>query len=509
MRDLPAHPLVVSVDQSTSATKALVFDASASVVARSTVEHRQMYPGPGWVEHDPEELYANTVFAVKEAARSLGADAGRVCALALTNQRETAVVWDRATGTPVYNAVVWQCQRGAELCKRLKEAGREAEVKARSGLPLDPYFSASKIRWILDNVPGARERARDGGLAFGTVDSWLVWKLTGGRVHATDPTNASRTMLMNLAALDWDNALLRLFDIPRSMAPRIERSNRVLGSTTVEGAFGGLPITGVLGDSHAAFFGQCCFERGQAKATFGTGTSVMINIGGQPTGSGKAVATSVGWAIDGRVDYVLEGNIHSTGDTIRWLRDGLGVLASSSESEGLALSVPDNNGVYLVPAFSGLGAPYWDNGARAAIIGMARNTTRAHVARAAVEAIAYQVSDLVNAMKAESGVRLTELRVDGGASTNKFLLQFQSDILDVPVAPSPQPEASALGAAMMAGLAMGVWKDLAALSALRTSVVVYRSTMEPSLRSRLLAGWHEAVARTLSQAPSVRASGSL
>ncbi len=500
MRDLPARPLIVSVDQSTSATKALIFDSSAAVVARSSMEHRQLYPQAGWVEHDPEELYANTVSVVKEAARTLGAETGRVCALTLTNQRETAVVWDRATGKPVYNAVVWQDQRGAELCKRLKEAGREAEVKARSGLPLDPYFSASKIRWILDNVPGARERARDGALAFGTVDSWLLWKLTGGRVHATDPTNASRTMLMNLAALDWDNALLRLFDIPRSMAPRIERSNNVFGSTTVEGAFDELPVTGMLGDSHAAFFGQCCFERGQAKATYGTGTSIMINIGGQPSGSGKAVATSVGWAIDGRVDYVLEGNIHSTGDTVTWLRDGLGILGSSAESEALALSVPDNNGVYLVPAFSGLGAPYWDNGARAAIIGMARNTTRAHVARAAVEAIAYQVSDLVDAMKGEGGVPLTELRVDGGASTNRFLLQFQADILDVPVAPSPQPEASALGAAMMAGLAVGVWKDLAALASLRTSPVIYRSTMQPAVRSRLLAGWHDAVARTLSGA---------
>ncbi len=493
------QPFIISVDQSTSATKALVFDASASIVARSSVPHRQYYPQAGWVEHDPEELYANTVTAVKEAVRSLGPDAERVRALALTNQRETAVVWDRSTGRPVYNAVVWQCQRGAALCRRLKEAGREAEVKARSGLPLDPYFSASKIRWILDNVPGARARAEEGKLAFGTVDSWLVWKLTGGGVHATDPTNASRTMLMNLAALDWDNALLRLFDIPRSMAPAIHRSNRVFGRTTVEGALPELPVTGVMGDSHAAFFGQCCFERGQAKATYGTGTSIMMNIGAQPSGSGKAVATSVGWAIDGRVDYALEGNIHSTGDTIRWLRDGLGLLADSSESEGLALSVADNNGVYLVPAFSGLGAPYWDNGARATITGMARNTTRAHIVRAAVEAIAFQVGDLVRAMEAEAGVRLTELRVDGGASTNRFLVQFQADILDVPVAQSAQPDASALGAAMMAGLAVGVWKDLAALEALRTGARVYRSTMDPALRSRLLAGWREAMARTLSR----------
>jgi glycerol kinase len=499
MKEPRRHPLIMAVDQSTSATKALVYDESASIVARSSVEHRQYYPRAGWVEHDPEELYANTVTAVKEAARSLGADAQRVCALALTNQRETAIVWDRSTGRPVYNAVVWQCQRGAELCSHLKRAGHEEQVKARSGLPLDPYFSASKIRWILDNVPGARAQAQEGTLAFGTVDSWLVWKLTGGRVHVTDPTNASRTMLMNLATLDWDDVLLDIFGIPRSMAPGIQRSNRVFGRTTVEGLFPELPVTGVLGDSHAAFFGQCCFERGQAKATYGTGTSLMMNIGDKPVGSGRSVATSVGWAIDGRVDYVLEGNIHSTGDTIRWLRDGLGLLADSSESEGLALSVADNNGVYLVPAFSGLGAPYWDNGARATITGMARNTTRAHVVRAAVEAIAFQVSDLVRAMEAEAGVPLTELRVDGGASTNRFLVQFQADILDVPVAPSAQPEASALGAAMMAGLAVGIWKDLAALGALRTGAHVYRGSMDPALRSRLLAGWRDAVARTLSR----------
>jgi glycerol kinase len=482
----PGQPLIIAVDQSTASTKALVFDMSASLVTRSSVEHRQYYPQAGWVEHDPEELYANTVAAVKDAVRSLGRDKERLRALAITNQRETAVVWDRSTGKPVYNAVVWQCQRGEALCRRLTEAGRAAEVKARSGLPLDPYFSASKIRWILDNVPGARERAEGGALAFGTVDSWLLWKLTGGGVHATDPTNASRTMLMNLASLEWDNALLRLFDIPRSMAPGILRSNRIFGKTTVEGALHELPVTGVLGDSHAAFFGQCCFERGQAKATYGTGTSLMLNIGAQPAGSGKAVATSVGWAIDGRVDYVLEGNIHSTGDTIRWLRDGLGLLAESSDSESLALSVPDNNGVYLVPAFSGLGAPYWDNAARAAIVGMARNTTRAHVVRAAVEAIAFQVADLVKAMEAEAGARLTELRVDGGASANRFLVQFQADVLDVPVAQSAQPEASALGAAMMAGLAVGAWKDLA---------------MDRAQRSRLLAGWREAVARTRSAHP--------
>jgi glycerol kinase len=489
------RPLVLSIDQSTSATKAIVFDASASVVAYCSIEHGQHYPQAGWIEHDPEELYANTVQAVREAASALGAEKANVRALAISNQRETVIVWDRATGKAVYNAIVWQCQRGAEMCNRLKAEGYESDVKARSGLPLDPYFSASKIRWVLDNVRGARRRAEEGGLAFGTVDSWLVWKLTGGRVHATDPTNASRTMLMNLMSLDWDDALLALFGVPRSMTPHIERSNHLVGTTTVEGVFDGLPIAGILGDSHAAFFAQRCFERGQAKATYGTGTSLMMNIGSEPLRSGKSVATSVGWAVDGRVDYVLEGNIHSSGDTIKWLRDGLGLIASAAESEPLARSVPDNNGVYLVPAFSGLGAPYWDNQARAALVGMARNTTKAHVARAALEAIAYQVYDLAEAMAAEAGAPLTELRADGGASKNDFLMQFQADILGIPVAQSAQPEASALGAAMMGGLAIGLWKDLAALADLKTEAVVYRSTMDPSARSRLISGWRDAVRR--------------
>ncbi|HUI72987.1 MAG TPA: glycerol kinase GlpK [Spirochaetia bacterium] len=495
---IDARSLVVSVDQSTFATKAIVFDTSMSIVTQASIEHKQHYPRAGWVEHDPEELYANTIAAIGEVAKCLGADKARVCCIAITNQRETAIVWDRSTGKPVCNAVVWQCQRGAELCNRLKEGGHAGQVKASTGLPLDPYFSASKISWILDNVPGARAKAQEGRLAFGTVDSWLVWKLTGGQVHATDPTNASRTMLMNLVTLDWDDALLELFRIPRSMVPSIQRSNHVFGATTAGGIFGELPITGVLGDSHAAFFGQCCFQPGQAKATYGTGTSIMMNIGAAPVESGRSLATSVGWAIDGRVDYVLEGNIHSSGDTIRWLRDGLGLLENASESERLALSVPDNNGVYLVPAFSGLGAPYWDNNARAAIVGMARNTTRAHVARAGLEAIAYQVSDLLATMRAEAGIPLTELRVDGGASTNRFLVQFQADILGVPVAQSAQPEASALGAAMMAGLSMGVWKDLSSMSSARSRPTIYRESMDPAVRARLIAGWREAVARVLS-----------
>ena len=457
-----------------------------------------MYPKPGWVEHDPNELYANTLQAIRAVAASLGEDTERIGVLAITNQRETVVVWDRRTGAPVCNAPVWQCQRGADLCARLKAEGHEETVRARTGLPIDPYFSASKIRWILDNVDGAQRPAVEGKLAFGTVDSWLTWRLTGGSVHVTDPTNASRTMLMNLSTLDWDDHLFALFGIPRAMAPRIERSNRVIGVTTAEGVLGHeVPIAGLLGDSHAAFFAQRCFEKGQAKATYGTGTSIMMNIGGAPIPPGKEVVTSVGWAADNRVDFVLEGNIHSTGDTIRWLRDGLGLLPDAASSEGIARSVPDSNGVYLVPAFSGLGAPYWDNEARAAIVGMARNTTRAHVVRAALEAIAYQVLDLVSAMERAAGTPLVELRVDGGATRNELLMQLQADILDVPVVRSAVPEASALGAALMAGMAVGTWRDFSELSRLSLGATRYEGTLDAAHRRILIAGWRDAVRRTL------------
>ena len=498
--DKQGGPLVLAVDQSTSATKAIAFDAGARIAAQASFEHRQIYPRPGWVEHDPEELYANTVRAIRAVVAKLGERASRLAALAITNQRETAVVWSRTTGRAVANAVVWQCGRGADLCRALAESGREEMVRAKSGLRLDPYFSASKIAWLLENVPEAREEAHGGRLAFGTIDSWLVYRLTGGRVHATDLSNASRTLLLNLAGLDWDEELLDLFRIPRSMAPSLLRADERFGTTTAEGALPSeLPICGVLGDSHAALFAQRCFRRGEAKATYGTGSSIMMNIGGSPLPAGRSVVTSVGWGLRGRVDYVFEGNIHSTGDTIRWLVDGLGLIPDPDSSQEIARSVADSEGVYLVPAFSGLGAPYLDSGARASILGLSRGSTKAHVVRAALESVALQVCDLVAAMGADSGIPLAALRVDGGATRNDLLMQMQADFLGVPVMRTGIAEASALGAALAAGLSVGIYRDLGEIERLPSSSTTFEPRMTPERRASLLAGWHEAVRRTLSR----------
>ncbi len=492
-------PLVLAVDQSTSATKAIAFDAGARIAAQASFEHRQIYPRPGWVEHDPEELYANTLQAIRAVVAELGERSSRLAALAITNQRETAIVWSRTSGRAISNAVVWQCGRGAEHCRRLVESGYEEMVRGKSGLRLDPYFSASKIAWILANVPGASEEAESGRLAFGTIDSWLIYRLTGGRVHATDLSNASRTLLFNLSSLDWDDELLELFQIPRSMAPALLRADERFGTTRAEGALPSeLPICGVLGDSHAALFAQRCFGRGEAKATYGTGSSIMMNVGRAPLPAGRSVVASVGFGLREHVDYVFEGNIHSTGDTIRWLVDGLGLIPDSASSEEIARSVAGSAGVYLVPAFSGLGAPYWDSGARASILGLSRGSTKAHVVRAALESIALQVCDLVAAMEADSGIRLATLRVDGGATRNDLLMQMQADLLGVPVVRTGVVEASALGAALAAGLSIGLYRDLDAIRSLPSASTAFEPRMTAERRSEMLAGWHEAVGRTLS-----------
>lgn len=496
----PASPLILAVDQSTSATKAMAFDAGARIVARASVDHRQIYPRPGWVEHDPEELYANTIHAIRSVVEELGSAAERLGVLAITNQRETVVVWSRETGRPIANAVVWQCGRGAELCRRLAEAGHEGTIRARSGLRIDPSFSASKISWILENVAGAAAEARRGALAFGTVDTWLIYRLTRGQVHATDLSNASRTLLLNLTALAWDDELFALFGIPRSMAPQLARADDPFGTTTAEGALPReLPIRGVLGDSHAALFAQRCLRPGEAKATYGTGSSIMMNVGSTRPPTARSVVASVGFALRGRADYVLEGNIVSSGDTIRWLVDGLGLLPDSASSEAVAESVVDSGGVHLVPAFSGMGAPYWDAGARGSILGLTRGSTKAHLVRAALESIAFQVADLVSAMEADSGVRLATLRVDGGATRNQLLMQMQADILGVPVVRAGLAEASALGAALAAGLSIGLYRDLRAIEALPAESTTFEPRMNEERRSALLEGWHEAVRRTLSR----------
>lgn len=485
---------ILAVDQSTSATKAILFDEACRLINRVNIEHKQYYPQAGWVEHDAEEIYANMIEAIGRLLRETEVEADAEFSLAITNQRETVVVWETATGKPIGKAVVWQCQRGAEICRALKEAGHEKTFLAKSGLLIDPYFSASGVKWLLDHTPGAREAAEAGALRMGTIDAWLIWKLTEGRVHATDYTNASRTLLFNIHTLDWDDELLELFTIPRSMLPEAKPCDTIFGRTTIEGLFPeGIEIAGVLGDSHGALAGQMCFEAGMGKATYGTGSSVMVNIGEEAVAAPEGLVTSVGFAAQGKVFYAFEGNIHCTGATLRWLTDQLQLIASPAETESLATSIESTNGVYLVPAFAGLGAPWWNSEAKAVICGMTLGTTKAHVVRAALEAIPYQIKDLIDLMTGQAGVKLKELRVDGGPTRNKFLMQFQADMLGATINRADLEEASALGAVVMNGLARGVWSSLEEVARLRTSDNRILPTMEEAKRAELYGGWIEAV----------------
>ena len=484
---------IISIDQSTSATKAVLFNEKCQLVCRKNVAHKQYYPKPGWVEHDAEEIYRNAVEAVREVVEATRGD-GVTYSLAITNQRETVVVWNRNTGKPVYNAVVWQCQRGAEICDDLRQRGYTDMIRERSGLIIDPYFAASGVKWILDNVDGARSAAEAGELLMGTIDTWLVWKLTGGKRHVTDYTNASRTLLFNIHTLNWDDDLLRLFTIPRSMMAEPVPCDSVFGETTVEGLFDEpITIAGVLGDSHGALAGQMCFEAGMGKATYGTGSSVMVNIGETPMTAPDGLVTSVGFAAKGKVFYAFEGNIHCTGATIQWMADKLHLISSPAEIEQLTTSVHDNGGVYLVPAFAGLGAPWWNPQAKAMICGMTLATEKGHVCRAALEAIAYQIKDLVDLMTNHAGIVLKELRVDGGPTKNHFLMQFQADMLNACINRSDVEEASAMGAMVMNGLARNVWADFDEVASLRTSDNRIVSAMSEKERNRLYSGWHEAV----------------
>lgn len=485
---------IIAVDQSTSATKAILFDTQCRLHRRVNIDHKQYYPQAGWVEHDAEEIYRNTVEAIRRLIAGGGAEPDARFSLAITNQRETVVVWSVRTGRPICRAVVWQCQRGAEICRRLREAGHEPAVQRKSGLLIDPYFSASGVKWILDEVEGARAQAEAGELRMGTMDAWLIWKLTGGAVHATDYTNASRTMLFNIHTLDWDEELLELFTVPRSMMPEARPCDAHFGRTTVEGLFPeGIEIAGVLGDSHGALAGQMCFEAGMGKATYGTGSSVMVNIGHRPVAAPEGLVTSVGFAALGRVHYAFEGNIHCTGATLRWLTDQLQLIGSPAETEALATSIADNGGVYLVPAFAGLGAPWWNPSAKAILCGMTLGTTKAHVVRAALEAIPYQIRDLIDLMTDRAGVALKELRVDGGPTKNRFLMQFQADMLGATINRSNVEEASAMGAVVMNGLARGLWRSLEEVAALRTSDHLVEAAMAAEERDRLYAGWIAAV----------------
>ncbi len=489
---------IISVDQSTSATKAILFNKNGKIHSRSSISHQQFYPKPDWVEHDPEEIYRNTLKAIVQVMNDAGLKQADLAVLAITNQRETVVVWDKTTGKPVYNAVVWQCQRGADICKQLREQGYEPMIRSKTGLIIDPYFSASGVKWILDNVDGAMEKAHSGNLLLGTIDSWLVWKLTGGKVHATDHSNACRTMLFNIHTCNWDKDIANLLGIPLSMFPDVKFSDEIIGYTQPEEDFDlTIPIAGILGDSHAALFGQHCFKPGMGKATYGTGSSIMLNIGNKPLECPKGLVTSIGWGTNREIVYVFEGNIHCTGDTINWLVNDIGLLADAKSSEEIALSVTDNNGVYLVPAFVGLGAPYWNNVARAIITGMPRSTKKAHIVRAALEAIAYQVRDLVDLMTKDSGVNLIELRVDGGPTRNAFLMQFQADILNSSINRCDITEVSALGSAYMAGLATGVWKNPEEIKELRGQGEIFTGKMSEEQRNKLYNGWKRAVERSL------------
>lgn len=489
---------LLSVDQSTSATKAMVFDRNAGLVGRVSLQHKQFYPQPGLVEHDAEEIYRNTVAAIQEVFRQTKTDPASLACLSITNQRETSLIWDRLSGKPVARAAVWQCQRGAGICGKLKKQGYGESIRKKTGLIIDSYFSASKLQWIIENTPGAKESAQHGNLLMGTMDTWLLWKLTEGKAHATDYSNACRTMLFNIHTLQWDEELIELFGLTPSMFPQVHCSDEVFGhvSDPELDLVRGLPIAGLIGDSHGALFGQLCFAPGMTKATYGTGSSIMMNIGRDPKEAPEGLVTSIGFSRGKTIDYVFEGNIHCTGDTIHWLVKGLGLIGSPAEAEPVARSVTDNGGVYLVPAFVGLGAPYWDHEARGCICGMERGTTRAHVVRAALESIAYQIKDLIDLMMEKSGIELKELRVDGGPTRNEFLMQFQADMLQKAVVRSAIEEISALGSVFMAGLAVGLWKNPEEIEKLRTVDKTFVNRMPPAEIKRWYSGWITAVRRT-------------
>ena len=504
-----AKNYVLALDQGTSSSKAFLFDRQGRVVSRAGRDFRQIYPRPGWVEHDPEEIWTSQLEAAREAIAQSGVGVGEIAALGLTNQRETTVVWDRATGKPIYNAIVWQCRRTAERCDRLRREGFDTLVKARTGLVTDAYFSGTKVEWLLDEVQGSRERAERGELLFGTVDAWLIFNLTGGRVHATDYSNASRTLLFDIHRREWDEEILRKLRIPARLLPRVLPSSHVAGETAPR-LFGvSIPIAGNAGDQQAALFGQTCFRPGLAKNTYGTGCFMLLNTGERAVES-RDLLTTIAWGLDGRVDYALEGSVFIAGAAVQWLRDELGVIATSAESEPLAASVPDSGGVYFVPAFVGLGAPYWDPYARGSIVGLTRGSSRAHLARATLEAIAYQTRDVLESMKRDSGISLEVLGVDGGASMNGLLCQFQADILGVPVERPAVAETTALGAAYLAGLATGFWADRDEVAKNHQIEARFQPAMAAPDRERLYAGWLRAVerARAWSQPPEAKSAES-
>lgn len=486
---------ILSLDQGTTSSRAILFDQQQNILAVSQKEFTQIYPKEGWVEHNPMEIWSSQYAVMMEVVAQSGIHVSDLAAIGITNQRETTIVWDKATGTPIYNAIVWQCRRTAPLVDQLIQQGLTDHIKAATGLLPDAYFSATKIRWILDHVEGAQQRAERGELLFGTVDTWLLWKLTGGAVHVTDATNASRTMLYDIHKLDWDDTLLQALNIPRAMLPQVRSSSEVYGYTEIQGVR--VPIAGIAGDQQAALFGQTCFEPGEAKNTYGTGCFLLMNTGDKPFVSQNGLVTTIAISLNGKVQYALEGSVFVGGAVIQWLRDEMRFFNESRDAEYYAQKVKDNGGVYLVPAFTGLGAPNWDMYARGCIVGLTRGTRREHIIRAAQESIAYQVADLVNAMQQDTGLTLASLKADGGASRDHFLMQFQSDIIHCKVRRPAIRETTALGAAYLAGLGVGVWDSLDEIKKLWECDIVYEPQMSKDQRQDLMRHWHEAVHRSL------------
>ncbi len=488
----------MALDQGTTSSRAILFDYEGKIVATSQKEFTQIYPKAGWVEHDPMEIWGTQSGVAREVLERMAISPQDIAAIGITNQRETTIVWDKNTGKPVYNAIVWQCRRTAAICDELKTQGMADYIRENTGLVLDAYFSGTKIKWILDHVEGAKEKAEKGELLFGTVDSWLIWNLTRGKVHVTDYSNASRTMLYNIKQLKWDDKILKALEIPKSMLPEVKESSAVYGYTDHQ-TFGGadIPIAGAAGDQQAALFGQGCFKEGMAKNTYGTGCFMLMNTGDQFVQSKNGLLTTLAWGIDGKVEYALEGSIFVAGASVQWLRDELKIIRDAEDTEYLAKKVPNSNGVYVVPAFTGMGAPYWDMYARGAIVGLTRGAKAEHIIRATLESIAYQTRDVLEAMEQDSGIELKSLKVDGGAAMNNFLMQFQADILSVPVDRPKITETTALGAAYLAGLAVGFWKDKNEIESKWSVDTVFEPGMDHEEKERLYKGWKRAVNRAL------------
>lgn len=486
---------ILTLDQGTTSSRAIIFNQKGQVVEMAQQEFRQIYPKPSWVEHDPKEIWSTQAAVAATAITKAGINGKNIAAIGITNQRETTIVWERDTGKPIYNAIVWQDRRTADFCNKLKAEGHAKMIQEKTGLVIDAYFSASKIKWILDHVDGAREKAKQGKLCFGTVDTWLMAKFTNLRLHATDASNASRTMLYNIHTNQWDDDLLKLFDIPKEMMPEVKSSSEVYSQTATTLFATKIPIAGVAGDQQAALFGQMCTEPGMLKTTYGTGCFMMMNTGDTPAVSNNNLLTTIAWQLNGKTTYALEGSVFMGGAVIQWLRDELGILQNAADSEKLALSVADNGGVYLVPAMAGLGAPHWDQSARGSIFGLTRGSSKAHIARAALESIAYQVMDIVSAKVSDTDIHLTEMRVDGGAVANNFLMQFQADMLNAKVIRPQVLETTALGAAYLAGLAVGYWSDVNELKSLWSVEKEFTSSLNNELRTQYTNYWHKAVTR--------------